>query len=96
MGRTNAAERIAKAWQDATGCASPEGAVAKIASLENHLAAQSKLVDAAIDASCRVHGWLAVVAATIGCDADFPSILAAIQAQRQGRDENVRVVDVTA
>lgn len=52
--------------------------------------------DAAIELADGVHAWLTTIGAALGCSADFPSILAAAQAQKQGNVENVRIVDVAA
>ena len=82
MARPSKADRAVKAWQDATGCASPQEAAEKIQRTEGFLAAENAHMGVALRALHTNEEWLVFLGAELGCGASFPAILAAIQAKR--------------
>lgn len=85
MPRQSKTERAVKAWQDATGCASPQDAAEKIRRLTEWYEGQAALVLIAIQASNAAHQTYAEIGAILGCAPVLSDILAAVKARKPRR-----------
>ena len=82
MARPSKADLAVKAWQDATGCASPQEAAEKIQRVEGFLEQEHAHMGTALRALFAMQESLATIGAALGCAPTFPAILAAAQAKR--------------